>query len=293
MDKLRSMEVFLGVIDHGSFSAAARSLDMSTVMVSKHIAELEQKIGARLLNRTTRSLSLTEIGTHYSEQCRQILQLIQTAETGTQALRATPRGTLKVSAPVAFGSVCLAPAMAQYLIDYPEVGFDLDLSNRLADVIEEGLDAAIRIGKLDDSSLIARPLRTYRMAICASPEYLERHGTPLTPADLAQHQCLDFMHWRSTVRWRLSQNDEQGPLPASRFRSNNGQALMHAAIAGFGLVMQAELVLAEEIRAGRLVSVLDRFIPDPKPMHLIYPKNKQSTPKLSTFVDFVMARFGI
>lgn len=293
MDKLRSMEVFLGVIDHGSFSAAARSLDMSTVMVSKHIAELEQKIGARLLNRTTRSLSLTEIGTHYSEQCRQILQLIQTAETGTQALRATPRGTLKVSAPVAFGSVCLAPAMAQYLIDYPEVGFDLDLSNRLADVIEEGLDAAIRIGKLDDSSLIARPLRTYRMAICASPEYLERHGTPLTPADLAQHQCLDFMHWRSTVRWRLNQNDEQGPLPASRFRSNNGQALMHAAIAGFGLVMQAELVLAEEIRAGRLVSVLDRFIPDPKPMHLIYPKNKQSTPKLSTFVDFVMARFGI
>jgi DNA-binding transcriptional LysR family regulator len=293
MDKLRNMEVFLSVIDNGSFSAAGRSLDMSTVMVSKHIAELEQRIGTRLLNRTTRSLSLTEIGTQYSEQCRQILQLIQTAETGTQAMRATPRGTLKLSAPVAFGSVCLAPAMSQYLIDYPDISLELDLSNRLADVIEEGLDAAIRIGKLDDSSLIARPLRTNKMAICASPEYLERKGTPRTPADLWQHQCLDFMHWRSAVRWRLKQHDEQNTLPASRFRSNNGQALLHAAIAGFGLVMQAEVVLADEIRAGRLVPVLETYIPTPKPMHLIYPKNKQSTPKLSTFVDFVMARFGL
>ncbi|MFM9434846.1 DNA-binding transcriptional LysR family regulator [Janthinobacterium sp. CG_23.3] len=292
MDKLRGMEVFVGVVDAGSFTAVGRALDMSTVMVSKHIAALEQQLGARLLNRTTRRQSLTEIGELYCEHCRQILAQIRVADSGAQAMRATARGTLKVSAPVAFGSECLAPAMTAYLDQYPEVNLDLNLSNRNSDLVEEGLDAAIRVGPLDDSSMVARPLRPFKHAICASPDYLARFGTPLTPADLARHQCLDFLHWRRLVRWRLEPSEAAPALPASRFRSNNGHALMQAALAGFGIVMQPEIVLAEQIQRGRLVPLLAQFVPPARPMHLLYPRDRQSTPKLTTFIEFVVARFG-
>lgn len=293
MDRLRSMEVFVKVVDSGSFTAAAKALDMSTVMVSKHVASLEQRLAARLLNRTTRSLSLTEIGEQYCEQCRQILAQVQLAETGADALRSSARGTLKVSAPVAFGSQCLAPAMASYLDTHAEVSLDLELSNRISDLVEEGLDAAVRIGHLDDSAMVARPLRPYRMIICAAPAYLERFGEPATPSELAGHRCLDFMHWRRAVRWRLDGPAPVAPLPASRMRSNNGQALLQTALAGFGIVMQAEIVLADEIARGRLVPILQDFIPTPKPMHLIYPRDRQGTPKLASFVDFVVGRFGV
>jgi DNA-binding transcriptional LysR family regulator len=298
MDKLRSMEIFVSVVDAGSFTAAARAFDISTVMVGKHIAGLEERLGARLLNRTTRRQSLTEIGELYCEQCRQILAQIGMAESGALAMRTTARGTLKISAPVAFGSECLAPAMAIYLDKYREVSLDLELSNRLSDVVEEGLDAAVRIGHLEDSAMIARALRPYRMIICASPIYLKKFGTPASPDDLAQHECLDFLHWRRLLRWRLKSDDAATGMPAtvmpaSRFRSNNGQALKQAAIAGFGIMMQAEIVLADDIMRGNLIPILQDFIPEPKPMHLIYPRDRQPTPKLSTFIEFVVQRFGV
>lgn len=289
---MRSMEVFVRVVDAGSFSAAARTLDMSTVMVSKHIVALEKLVGARLLHRTTRSQSLSEIGEQYAEQCRHILQLVQTAETGALAMRALPRGTIKLSAPVAFGSQCLAPAMAEYLGRHPEVNMDMELSDRVADVVEEGLDAAVRIGPLKDTSMVARPLRPLQMIVCAAPAYLERHGTPRTPSDLAQHQCMDFMHWRHAARWRLENGDDAAP-PACRMRSNNGEALRRAAIAGLGIVMQAEAMLAEEVARGRLVPILRAYWPVPRPMHLIYQRDRQSTPKLGSFVEFVVERFGL
>lgn len=293
MDKMRSMEVFIRVVDAGGFSAAARTLDMSTVMVSKHIAALEQLVGARLLHRTTRSQSLSEIGQQYAEQCRHILQLVQAAETGALAMRAIPRGTLRVSAPAAFGSRCLAPAMAEYLELHPEVNLELDLSNRLSDIVEEGLDAAIRIGPLKDSTMVARPLTPLQMIVCAAPGYLKRHGTPRTPRDLAQHRCLDFSHWRHDTRWQLGQlGAPDGPTPNCRMRSNNGEALRLAAVAGLGLVMQADAVLADEIAAGRLVPVLRKYWPLPRPMHLIYARDRQSTPKLASFIEFVVERFG-
>jgi len=291
MDKFRSMEVIVAVVDGGSFTAAAQQLDMSTVMVTKHVADLERRLGARLLNRTTRRQSLTEIGETFVEQCRQILAQVQAAESGAEAMRAAPRGTLKITAPVAFGGESLAPAMADYMQRYPEVCVDLELSARMADLVEEGLDAAIRFGQLQDSNMIARPLRPYRMAICAAPDYLRRHGVPRTPADLAGHCCLDLMHWRRGVRWRLDQPDSAA-APQVRFRSNSGQALRQIAVAGFGIVMQAEMVLADEIARGRLVPILQDHLPKPKPMHLIYPRDRQSTPKLTTFVDFVVERFG-
>ena len=284
------MEVFVAVVDLGHFTAAADKFDISPVMVGKHIRFLETRLGARLLARTTRRQSLTEIGEKYCEQCRLILAQVAAAESGAEAMRSAPRGKLRISAPVSFGAEWLAPATIDYLALHPEVSLDLELNDRIVDVVEDGFDAAIRIGELDDSALVARRLRPYAMMICASPDYLARHGMPHTPADLVRHQCLDFMHWKKQVRWRLQGDFVE--IPASRFRTNNGIALKQAALAGFGIVMQAEIMLAEEVAAGRLVPLLVDYVPEPRPMHLMYPRDRQATPKLTTFVDFVVSRFS-
>ena len=286
------MEVFVAVADAGSFAAVSNAFDISPVMVGKHIAFLEQRLGARLLNRTTRRQSLTEIGEQYRDQCRIVLAQVDAAESGAEAMCSAPRGLLKVSAPVSFGSERLSGVLTGYLERHLEVSLDLDLSDRYVDVVNEGFDAAIRIGELDDSAMIARTLRPYRMMICASPAYLRKHGKPATPADLVRHRCLDFSHWKKTVRWRLHDAGEGTVIPAARFRSNNGQSLKQAALAGFGIIMQAEIMLADEVAAGRLVSLLEAHIPAPRPMQLIYPRDRQPTPKLTTFVDYVLRHFG-
>lgn len=295
VDKLRSMEIFVEVIDSGSFTAAAERFDLSPVMVGKHIRQLEERLGARLLTRTTRRQSLTEIGRQYGERCRQILADIAAAETGAEAMRAAPRGLLKVSAPVTFGSQLLAPAVADYLAQHAEVSVELALNDRVVDMVEEGIDVSVRIGNLDDSSLVARPLMPYRMQICASPDYLARAGVPQTPADLARHQCLDYLHWSRHLRWKLGRSEgsgEQADVPASRFRSNNGQALRMAALRGYGIVMQAEMLLGDDIAAGRLQPLLQDYLPQPRAMHLLYPRDRRPTPKLTSFVEFMLARFG-
>ncbi|RJF97349.1 LysR family transcriptional regulator [Noviherbaspirillum saxi] len=292
MDKLRSMEIFVAVVDSGSFTAASEAFNISPVMVGKHVRDLEERLGARLLTRTTRRQSLTEIGRQYVERCRQILADIAVAESGAEAMRVSPRGLLSISAPVSFGSQLMAPAIADYLARYPEVSVDLNLNDRVVDVVDEGIDIAVRIGILNDSTLVARPLKSYRMLICASSDYLARAGTPRTPEDLARHQCLDFMHWNKQVRWKLAGTGGHADVPASRFRSNNGQALRMAALRGYGIVMQAEILLGEDVRAGRLIPLLEEFVPEPRPMHLVYPRDRQPTRKLSTFIDFMLERFG-
>ncbi|HAT29312.1 MAG TPA: LysR family transcriptional regulator [Janthinobacterium sp.] len=292
MDKLRSMEILVAVVDAGSFTAAAEAFDISPVMVGKHIAYLEERLGARLLARTTRRQSLTEIGRQYCEQCRLILAQVAAAENGAEAMRARPRGTLKITVPVSFGSEWLAPAMTDYLTLHREVSLDLNLNDRLLDLVDEGYDAAVRIGALEDSRLVARPLRPYGVAICASPAYLARRGTPRTPADLDSHECLDYIHWNKQVRWRLKGDGATRAGWSGRFRANNGQALRMAALQGFGVVMQAEMLLAQDIAAGRLVALLEDYVPAPRAMHLLYARERQATPKLSTFVDFTLERFG-
>ncbi|PXX37866.1 LysR family transcriptional regulator [Undibacterium pigrum] len=294
MDKLRSMEVFVAVVDAGSFTAAAAQCEISPVMVGKHIQFLEKLLGARLLTRTTRRQSLTELGVQYAEQCKAILSQISEAESGAARMRGGARGVLKITSPVTFGSEMLAPAMVDYLATYPEMRADLHMNDRLVDVVEDGFDAAIRIGQLEDSTLVARPLRPYSMMICAAPAYLKRRGIPRTPADLTAHECLDFLHWNRHVRWRLTKETEEATeIPVSRLRSNNGQALKSAAVAGFGIVMQSELLLASEVAAGRLVPLMEDYVPAPRPMHLLYPRDRQPTPKLSTFIDFMLGRFGL
>jgi DNA-binding transcriptional LysR family regulator len=292
MDKLRSMEIFVAVVDAGNFTAAAARFNLSPVMVGKHIAQLEATLGARLLTRTTRRQSLTEIGSQYADQCRAILAQIAAAERGAEAMRAVPRGRLRITASTSFGTEWLAPAITDYLRLHPEVSVDLNLNDRMVDLVEEGYDAAIRIGAPEDSGMIARPLRPYAMAICASPGYLKMHGTPQTPEDLAQHECLDFVVGDVGVRWRLQSVHGKRPLQASRFRANNGQALRMAALNDFGIVMQAEVLLAQDIAAGRLLPILSEHLPVPRPMNLVYPRDRRATPKLTTFIDFIVERFG-
>ncbi|TWI64481.1 DNA-binding transcriptional LysR family regulator [Pseudoduganella lurida] len=292
MDKLRSMQVFVAAVDAGSFAAAAERCGMSAVMVGKHIRALEQMLGAALLRRTTRRHALTEIGRRYADECRAIFAQISAAESGAETMRAAPRGLLKVTAPVSFGSQWLAPALTDYLAVHPEVTVDLNLNDRTVDLVEEGFDVAVRIGALPDSGMVARPLQPYAMAVCASPAYLEQHGTPRTPADLARHECLEFTGWLPGARWKLKGDKDGRHVPSGRFRSNGTAALRMAALHGFGIVMQAELMLADDIAAGRLVPLLRDWLPAPRPMHLVYPRDRRAMPKLTTFVDFLLARLA-
>lgn len=292
MDKLRSMEIFVAVVDAGNFTAAAARFNISPVMVGKHIAQLEATLGARLLARTTRRQSLTEIGAQYAEQCRIILAQIAAAERGAEAMRSVPRGRLRLTASTSFGNEWLAPALTDYLRRHPEVSVDLNLNDRMVDLVDEGYDAAIRIGAPEDSSMIARPLRPYTMAICASPGYLQARGTPRTPADLAEHECLDFVVGDVGISWRLQSVHGKRPLQASRLRANSGQALRQAALHDFGIVMQAEVLLAQDMAAGRLVPILREHLPAPRPMNLVYPRDRRATPKLTTFIDFMVERLG-
>ena len=291
MDRLRSMEVFVAVADAGSFAAVAQAFDISPVMVGKHIAYLEQRLGSRLLHRTTRRQSLSAIGKEYCAQCRHILAQVQAAESGAEAMRAAPRGLLRISAPVTYGTEKMAAALTEYLEKHADVSLDLSLSDRYVDVVEEGFDAAIRVGVVEDGSLVARPLQPFEVLICASPAYLKRFGTPKTPDDLRQHRCLDFTHWQALTRWRL-RDDDGAKVAPGRFRSNSGAGLRHAAIAGFGLIMQSAMMLEEDVRARRLVPVLTKHTPAPRAVSLVYPSDRRPTPKMTTFVDFMLDRFG-
>ncbi len=293
MDKFVSMEIFVAVVEAGSLTAAAERFDISSAMVGKHIRSLETRLATRLLTRTTRRQSLTEIGRQYYEQCRRILADVKDAESLAEAMAAAPRGVLKVTVPLTYGVEVFAPAMTEYLTAWPDITLELDLSNRVIDLVEEGFDASIRIGQLPDSSLVARPLRPYRMRACASPAYRARAGTPRTPEDLKEHECLGFLHWGREGLWRLGgESAEENHLRAGRFRANNGQALKVAALHGFGLVLQPEALLAREIASGELVSVLEDYLPEGAPVHLVYPSDRRATAKLTSFIDFVIERFG-
>ncbi|TDB34783.1 LysR family transcriptional regulator [Stenotrophomonas sp. TEPEL] len=290
MDTLRCMQAFVAVAEHGSFSAAASHLQVSAVMVGKYIQQLETHLGTALLQRNTRRQRLTEAGIAYLAGCRQVLEQVQQAEADVAGLQVQPRGLLRVSAPTTWGSCVLAPVLNELLRAQPLLNIELDLSNRRIDLIEDGFDAAIRVGPLPSQELVARPLPPYAMSLCASPSYLRRRGTPRTPADLEGHDCLSHLAWRGGHGWQLA-NGEQVDWEA-RLTSNDGYALREAAVAGAGLVLQPTALLAGEIAAGRLKPLLRDHLPEPRPMHLIYLPDRRPRPRLQCFVDFVMARLG-
>ena len=289
MDKLRGMETFVAVVECGSFTGAATRLEMSAVMVGKYIALIEGQLGTRLLERNTRRQSLTDAGRVYFDEARRVLEQVANAERSVERLRLAPAGTLRVSAPVSFGASIIAPLTASFLQAWPEVRIELDLTNRMVDLVDEGIDLAIRIGDIQRTDLVAKYLAPYRMAICAAPDYLARHGTPQTPADLAGHQCLSHTVWTARNEWRLPGAAEEVRWKRDAvLRCNDGYALRMAAGAGAGRLLQPEVLLAEDLANGRLVRILQNYTPEPRPIHLLWRQDLRPLPKLTRFVEHLL-----
>ena len=283
------MEVFVCAVERGSFSAAARELDLSPVMVGKYVRQLETHLGAQLLQRNTRAQSLTDAGRRFFEESRKVLEQLALAEASVESLRAEPRGRLRITAATTLGACVIAPLAAEYQNAHPQVRIDLDLSNSVVDLVDEGFDVAVRIGDLDaDLNLVARPIGRYRMAICASPAYLARYGTPLTLEELAQHRCLGHSVWDRRNGWRLA-GENRWPEDAT-FLCNDGLALRQAALHGAGLLLQPSILVADDLAAGRLVSVLEDATPAGRPVHALYRQDRQPLPKIRSFVRFLEER---
>jgi Transcriptional regulator len=295
MDRLASMNVFVKTAELGSFVAVAKALRMSPQMVAKHVAWLEARLGATLINRTTRRQSLTAIGHSYLERCRIVVAEAEAADASVMDMRVKPAGLLRVNAPVTFGSYALAPFVARYLRDYPETEVELILSDRYVDLIEDGYEVVIRIGELSGSSIIAHPLQPYRLLVCASPDYIARNGSPEKPADLSRHTCLIYGTWSPSMpcRWTFERNGKAEEVrPIGRFQSNDWKALLYAALDGQGIILGPADVLEREIREGRLVRILQDYENPARPMHLLVPPGRRVSTKVRYFVNAVLDSFG-
>lgn len=291
MDLLDSMAVFVQTVEKGSLSAAANACGMSATMAGNHVRTLEQRMGAQLLIRTTRRQHLTAFGKDYYARCKEILRLVAETNAEAQYQQQTPAGRLRITAPVSFGSEALVPALSEFMARYPELEVDLALSDRVVDLAEEGIEAAIRVGPLPDSDLVARPLSPYRMMLCAAPSYLARHGTPQRPQDLSQHACLSFSQ-SALTHWSLSGKDGEFRVPVSgRLKINHGQALRVAALNGHGIVLQPAVLLEADVRAGRLVQLLPDYALPSRPLYVVYLPDRYRSRKLRSFVDFMVERF--
>jgi DNA-binding transcriptional LysR family regulator len=293
MDRLLSMAVFAKAVELGSFSSAGEAMHMSSQLVGKHVQTLEQHLGVRLLNRTTRRHHLTEIGASYYERVKVILAEVDSAEGLAAETRAIPRGRLRVNAPVTFGVHALAPRLPEYLAANPEVTVDLSLSNGYVDAIDEGFDIVFRIGELSDSSLIARALAPYRLVLCAAPAYLERHPPIHTIDDLSKHECLGFSHTELRTHWTLDGPEGRVTIPVmGRFMANHGEAMLAIAKAAMGIMLQPLELVQVELDAGHLVRVLPAYSAPTRPMHILYAPDRRLTPKLRSFIDFAVGTFG-
>lgn len=296
MDRFVSMSIFTRVVDRGSFVAAAEGSGMTATMVGNHIRALEDRLGARLLNRTTRQQSLTETGRNYYQQCVAILAQVQEAEGEARDIRERPRGRLRVSVPVMYGTMLLVPAIGEYLEANSDVHVELALNDRFVDLADEGFDAAIRVGVLPDSNLIARPLASSALVACASPAYLARHGTPKTPTDLERHQCIAIGFVSGLKRdWRLTLADGSEQIvkvPGRLDISGSGMALREAALAGLGIIFQPKMIVDQDIAAGRLIRLFPNLPVPSNPVHLVYFPERKLTAKLASFINFMIERFG-
>lgn len=296
MDKLTTMTAFARTVELGSFAAAAQALEISPQMLARHVATLERQLGVTLLSRTTRRQSLTDVGRAYYECCRQVLAEVEAADAVVHTMLRAPRGTLRVNAPLTFGAFSLAPVITRYLARYPEVEIDLSLSDRFIDPLEDGFDAVIRIGDLNNqTSLIARPLVPYRLIPCAAPAYIARRGLPATPRDLMQHDCLIYAYGSrsSGCHWIFSRNGHTEEIPVTgRFHCDNWKTLLHATLEGFGITLGPESILLPEIEAGRLVRVLPDYLGPTRPMHILYPARRQPTATLRSFTQAMVEAFG-
>ena len=288
MDKLKSMQVFVYVAQHGSFATAAVNFSVTATMIGKHIKYLEAYLGTKLLNRTTRRQSLTEAGQIYYLECTRILDDIADAENSLQRLENNPKGTVRINSPVTFGNIVLAPILADFLLQYPDINIELILDNGLIDPLHEQVDVVIRIGELANSSLIARKIADYQMVFCASPQYLAQHKIPKTLSDLINHQCLGFSYDHIQANIALRINTHAFDRQHTRLTSNSGQALKVAALKGTGILLQPLLLLKEEFANGELIEILKEHIPPAMPVNVLY-KSKTPSLKIRTLIEFILA----
>lgn len=273
-------------------SAAASKLGLSPAMVGQHVAGLEDRLGTRLLNRTTRRQSLTDFGTSYVEQCRDILDRVALVDLYAEASQASPRGQLKITAPTTFGAEALMPALQRYRDLAPEVTLDVTLTDRNVDIVDEGFDIAFRIGDLPDSRLVARSLAPYRMMICAAPAYLARRGMPDHPSALSTHDAIGFTP-SAQSSWKLARGDEEVEVvPNMSITVNNGQAVRMAARAGLGVIMQPAILLRPDVSDGLLVPLFPDWMLRERPMSLIYHRDRRMTPRLRSVIEFAISEFG-
>jgi len=292
MDRLGSMAVFVKVVEASSFAAAARHFRMSPAMASKHVQALEERIGARLLNRTTRRVNPTEVGQSYYERCLHILADFEEAEREAGDANVRPRGLLKISAPFTFGIAYVGPALADYLATYPDVSAELVLNDRSMDLLENGFDVAIRVGHLPDSSLIGRRLITAQTVLCASPHYLDRFGVPRTLQDLASRNCLVHSLSKPRDTWRFVGRDgEPATVQVSgRFIANNGGMLRMLALKGEGIICVPSFIVGADLAEGLLVRLLDDYEPVETPVSAVYPHGRFLSAKVRAFVDLLAAQ---
>jgi DNA-binding transcriptional LysR family regulator len=293
MDRLRAFEVFTTVVSKGGFAKAAEALDTSPANVTRYVAELEAHLGARLLNRTSRRLSLTEAGEALYERARAILDEIAEAEAAASASVAEPRGRLRINAPLSFGVRHLAPLWPQFMARHPQVELEISLSDRVVDLVEEGYDLAIRISRGGSQAHVARKLAASRNIVCASPDYLKIHGTPATPDELAAHRCLAYSYTAMAEDWRLTHADGREAVVRMRpvMYSNNGDTTRSAALAGQGVIWQPTFIIGEDLKAGRLVRLLPEWsLPDIDVL-AVYPSRRHLSAKVRLMVDFLAEAF--
>lgn len=291
MDLFRTMQVFVTTVETGSMSAAASCLNLSPAMVGQYIAALENRLGTRLLNRTTRRQNLTDFGLSYLEQCKDILERIALADLAAESQHSEAQGKLRVSAPLTFGAAVLMPALKQYRQAAPLVKLDIVLTDRNVDLVEERFDIAFRIGNMPDSRLISRKLMPYQMVICASPDYLALKGRPLHPSELSQHELVSFT---PTARksWKLSQGTEIVDVtPECMMTVNSGHALLNAAKAGLGLVIQPRILLEPDISNGQLIQLLPEWSLGERHVSMLYYRDQHMTPRTRSFIEFALQAF--
>jgi DNA-binding transcriptional LysR family regulator len=291
VDRIASMNAFVKVVDYKGFSAAAQRLNLSPTMVSNHIRSLEETLGARLLNRTTRKIGLTDVGRVYYERCQQILAEIDDADRIASAEAATPRGVVRVNV-----SSAIAPFLANPIMDfvdrYPETSVVLTMTDRMVDMVEEGFDLAVRYVSISDTSLIVRKLSTFRFIVCAAPSYLKRHGTPKQLSDLAEHNCLIYSHSPWGREWPFQGPKGPQMIPVrGNLETNSPQALRTAALAGLGLVFAPDFMTAQDIADGLVVPVLTEFTPAEHDINAYYPHRHLLSAKVRSLIDVLTACF--
>ncbi|TAI60955.1 LysR family transcriptional regulator [Bradyrhizobium sp. Leo170] len=297
MDRIDAMQAFVAVADLQGFAPAARKLGLSPSAVTRLIAALEERLGARLLQRTTRSVTLTDAGSRYLERIRRILADLEEAEEAVEGERTRPAGRLVISAPVGFGRLHVSPMVTAYLKRYPDVGVDLRLSDRMINLVEEGVDLAVRIGHLPDSTLVARHVGEMRRIVVASKQYLNARGEPKRPSDISAHDTIQFGAMSAAPDWRfVEEGQEVRVSPSPRFSSNGADAAIQYAEAGGGLTRVLAYQAAASLKAGRLRIVLAKFEEPPLPIHIVYPTSRLLSAKVRTFIDLVAEtadwRFG-